>query len=365
MAAKKKKSKKDGKPVVAVEVTTVHGPASELGYVQNFYADGKRVYAAGGGWEAVLNESLLLRSDDDGATFEQIVPPTDTGLRDVYAEGETILVVGDHNCIARSEDGGKTWKALRKASDWGDILYTIIRDQDGVFWVVGDGGLLYKSVNGKTFRKVTVPMKQRLLRFYPDPQNAKKPWLLGEDGIFRLTGKTWKKVSLRKKGTANDALPTMCEIVRTTTGTLIIVGDGGSIFWSVDDGKTWERATCPAGAVDLEAVIVTTFGILAVGDEGTLIASNDDGRTWVNVETSTKMEGHVWSVIAAGDGLLIGSNSAGIYRLSTSDLAKILIAAFQKTDTILAKLAEQIRDGQDDETAQLVLEDALRERSLL
>lgn len=361
--AKTKKAK--DRPVVAVDVKTVHGPADELGYVQNFFADGKRVYAAGGGWRALLNQSLLLRSTDDGATFTAIEPPVNTGLRDVYAEGEQIWVVGDSNCIAKSDDDGKTWKKLRRGGQWGNTLYTIVRDQGGVFWVVGDSGILYKSINGKTFRKVKLPIKQRLLRFYPDPQNKKKPWLLGEEGVFRFTGKQWKKVALRKKGaSSDDTLPTMCELVRTTTGTLLIVGDRGSIFRSIDDGKTWERIANPAGVVDLEAIIVTTFGILAVGDQGTLIASNDDGRTFVNIQTSTKMEGHVWSVIAAGDGLLIGSDSAGIYRLSTSDLAKIMIAAFKETDTVLAGLAEQIRDGKD-ETAQIVLEDALRERSLL
>jgi len=65
---------------------------------------GRRVYAGTNGWG-------VLRSDDDGATWET------TGLagvraRSIAADGDRVLVGAQPVAVHRSDDGGGGWHAL-------------------------------------------------------------------------------------------------------------------------------------------------------------------------------------------------------------------------------------------------------------
>ncbi len=61
--------------------------------------------------------------------------------------------------------------------------------------------------------------------------------------------------------------------------------------------------------------------------------------------------------------LLVGGELGKLWRVDRKDLAEVLRAAYTKRDPVLADLAARLRDG--DEGAELVLEDALKERELL
>lgn len=348
------------KPNVIVDVLAVHGPASELGYVQNFFADGDVIYAAGGSWRG---ETLLLRSIDHGVTFQTIPNTFTTGLRDVWASKDTIFVVGDEGTIATTADAGKSWKVIAGGQDtqrsFSGTYYCLRRDLGGVFWATGDRATVVRSKSGARFTRKRAPTTNRVLRFFADRLDPKRPWLVG-NGLYRWNGKAFVEVEAPRPKTR----PTFTDMTRSALGALLVVGDQGLILRSDNDGSSWKRIKCPVGNLDLEAVLVTTFAVLVVGDKGTVLASNDDGRSFVPIKTSIPIEGHVWSIIAAGDGVLIGADKGGIYRLSTRDLAKIMFAAFEGRDEVVAALAASIRDGAD-EDAKVVLEDALRERLLI
>jgi hypothetical protein len=64
----------------------------------------------------------------------------------------------------------------------------------------------------------------------------------------------------------------------------------------------------------------------------------------------------------AGDGVLIGGDAGRIYRIANAELARMMAAAYTGRDDRIAALANEVAARA--EGAEMVLEDALRERGL-
>ena len=71
---------------------------------------------------------------------------------------------------------------------------------------------------------------------------------------------------------------------------------------------------------------------------------------------------HLWSLVEIDGDLLVGGEAGQIWRVAKRDLAAVMRDAFADRDRVLADLAARVCDG--DDGAELVLEDALREREL-
>jgi hypothetical protein len=74
------------------------------------------------------------------------------------------------------------------------------------------------------------------------------------------------------------------------------------------------------------------------------------------------LEGHVWSITPCGGALLIGGDDGRVWRVERDELAAEMHAGWAKRDPEVAELAARVHEGV--EGAELVLEDALREREL-
>src|SRR5207248_1826409 len=87
---------------------------------------------------------------------------------------------------------------------------------------------------------------------------------------------------------------------------------------------------------DIEAILATPRGVFAVADEATLLYSDDDGATFARVPND--MAGHLWSIAAHGDQLLVGGDYGALWEVAISDRATM------QADTELP-----IQDDDDDE----------------
>jgi photosystem II stability/assembly factor-like uncharacterized protein len=187
-----------------------------------------------------------------------------------------------------------------------------------------------------------------------DPQDG-RPWLVDRSGtIQRGVAKGFRVVAAK----AMRVTRPLCWLVRTRTRGLVIVGDGGMVLRSTNDGESWKKVPTHT-RVDLEHAIETMYGILVVGADGTLLASCDDGRTFVHVDSA--LHGHLWSIAQVDGGAVIGGDAGLVFHLPNRELAGIFAAA-HASDPVFAGLAARVRDGEPG--AEMVLEDALRERGL-
>jgi len=330
-------------------VTAIAGPDNRHGYIGSLVASGDRVFAVGG----THHRPTCLVSEDRGRSFAAWTPPSAPGLRDVHVDGDTVWVVGEWGLIARTTDGGATWTRSNRSSETG-CLYVIDADRLGRKWVLGDRGLVLRaSRNGKKFVKVDNRSTHRMLYLLLEGNDV---WILDSGGMLqRNRGRGFEEVRLAAMRTARP----LCALIRSPARTLLLLGDRGLILRSSNDGASWKKISI-ASRNDLEKIAVTRYGIFVVGDAGSLLVSHDDGRSFQGLDTA--MTDHLWSILAIDGDLLIGGNHGQIWRIARRDLAELLCEVHTERDPVLAGLAARLRDG--DIGADLVLEDALREREL-
>lgn len=323
------------------------------GYLGSIVVEGARVWAVGG----THHRPTILCSEDRGHTFTSWkTPPNIPGLRDVHIEDDHVWVVGEWGGVSRTQDRGETWKSVKPAG--AECLYSIMRGIDRRLWILGDGGLLLRSRSAKPnaarFEKVENESKARLLYMFVD---GKDTWLLDSGGMLqRNAGRGFEEVSLKAMRNARP----LCALVRTPKKTLLLLGDGGLVLRSTTDGASWKKISVDSRN-DLEKLMVTRYGIFVVGGAGSLLVSHDDGQSFQGLDT--RRTEHLWSLAEIDGDLIIGGEAGKLWRIDRKDLAEVMRHAYAKRDPLLADLAARLRDG--DEGAELVLEDALKERELL
>lgn len=338
--------------MVALTVTNVAWPnprgATDPGFIGSLDVSAAHVFAVGGSY----SQSTLLHSSDAGRTFTRWKTPATPGLRDALFHDDLVWVVGEQGMVATSSDAGATWKKLETSSY--ACLYRIELGPDGWCWITGDDGLVWRTRSGKTFEVVPTKTAGRVFQVFFDPVDN-KPWLLDSTGTIQRWRRTGFRVVPQK---AMRSPRPLCWLLRTRTRALVLVGDRGLILRSTNDGASWKKIPTHFRH-DLEQIVETMYGLIVVGDGGTLLASCDDGRTFVEIDTA--MKGHLRALAAVDGGLLVGGDDGQVYRIPNAELAKILAAAHAR-DPVLVDLAACVERG--DVAAEMVLEDALREREL-
>jgi photosystem II stability/assembly factor-like uncharacterized protein len=326
--------------------------------VGSLVVEGNQVFGVGG----TYRQPTILVSDDRGHTFTTWkvpdLPPYGMmpGIRDVHVEGDIVWIVGEWGGIARTVDKGVTWKLLPATSNQ-QCLYSVMRGVDRRLWILGDHGLVLRSrstkPNATQFDKVDNKSTARMLYMFVDGNDV---WLLDSGGMLqRNTGSGFEEVPLKAMRTPRP----LCALVRTPKRTLILLGDGGLVLRSTNDGASWKKISVESRN-DLEKLVVTPYGIFVVGAKGSLLVSHDDGKSFQGLDTGTTA--HLWSIAPIDGELLIGGEGGQLWRVARPALGQLMHDHFESSDSILAGLALRMRDG--DEGADLVLEDALREREM-
>lgn len=338
--------------MIDLEITTAHEGGDDDGFIGSLYRHGNTLYAAGG----TYYHPTLLVSTDGGAAFTRWKPPDTPGLRDVCVVGKQVWVAGEYGMVATTSTG-KRWKTIEVPT--GAIcLYQIKLDPSGAMWILGDNGVvLRRKVGNKTFERMKNHSDGRMLKIVFDPKTD-APWLLDDPGYLqRWTGKKFEIVPV---GKAREKR-VLTSMVRTRSNSLILIGDGGLLLRSTDEGKKWVKPKITGAKVGeaIEELHITMYGILAVGGDGLLLVSHDDGQTWSGVDT--EMAGHLWCFADVDGGILVGADEGNIYRIDNRQLARLFHAAYKK-DAVLSGLASRVIDGEPG--AEMVLGDALRERDL-
>jgi photosystem II stability/assembly factor-like uncharacterized protein len=163
------------------------------------FSDKKRGYVVGSvlrrsGGEDVVVDSLLMRTEDGGETWNRIPLPTKTELFRLDFDGSSRgWIVGDQGVILASTDEGRTW--TRQTSGVSRALFDVRfrNKEDGL--AVGGGGTLLRTENGgSTWDKVDVPSNETFKRV--DYNDDKHAWVIGYSGRILQTddrGKTWAR----------------------------------------------------------------------------------------------------------------------------------------------------------------------------
>jgi photosystem II stability/assembly factor-like uncharacterized protein len=159
------------------------------------FSDKKHGYAIGSVYSAksdVVVDSLLMRSEDGGDTWQRISLPAKTELFHLDFNGNSHgWIVGDGGVILATTDSGITW--TKQTSGTTLPLYNVDFRDDNDGYVVGKSGTVLRTQNGgATWEKIDVNFKDTFMRV--DFADDKNGWIVGYKGdILRSAdrGRSW------------------------------------------------------------------------------------------------------------------------------------------------------------------------------
>lgn len=231
------------------------------------------------GW-AVGHDAQILASSDGGATwskqFEDLT--REAPLLDVwFQDTQHGVAIGAYGAILETTDGGQHWQDISERLDNPDQLHL-----NGIAWVkdaglviVGEQGTLFRSGDaGQTWQKLASPYEGS---FFGVIGTAQPRTLLAyglRGNLYRSSdfGDTWAPITLKaERGVLEFGLSSATLL---DDGSLVLVGNGGTVLRSSDDGVTFNVYN-RADRLALAGVSGLSDGnLILVGQGGTHFAAS-------------------------------------------------------------------------------------------
>lgn len=244
------------------------------------------VTRAGARLIAVGDRGHILFSDDQGKSWTQSKVPTRQLLTAVYfVDDKHGWAVGHDAQVLVSADGGVTWtKQFEDLKREAPLLDVWFKDRDNGFAVGAYGALLETTDGGKQWNDVAERLDnedQLHLNGIAQVKDAGL-FIVGEQGtMFRSgdDGQTWQKLEGPYEGSLFGVIGT------TQPRTLLAYGLRGNLYRSTDFGDNWQKIELQGARGALEfglasATLLDDGSLVLVGNGGSVLRSTDDGQTF-------------------------------------------------------------------------------------
>ncbi|NER61435.1 hypothetical protein G3435_18665 [Pseudomonas sp. MAFF212428] len=201
-----------------------------------YFVDDKR------GW-AVGHDAQILASSDGGATWSKQFedPAREAPLLDVwFQDAEHGFAVGAYGALLETRDGGKQWQDVAERLDNPDQFHLngIAAVKDAGLFIVGEQGSMFRSHDaGHTWARVEGPYEGSLFGVIGTAQSNTLLAYGLRGNLYRSAdfGSTWQAISLQgPRGSLEFGLASATLL---DDGSLVLVGNGGTVLRSTDDGQ--------------------------------------------------------------------------------------------------------------------------------
>ncbi|HVF31326.1 MAG TPA: YCF48-related protein [Pyrinomonadaceae bacterium] len=210
-------------------------------------------------------ETVLFRAADFKNGTPEFLSIRFADRRRGLVVGSVLNRAGDviDSLVMRTDDGGETWQRVIVPSK-GELFHL---DYNGSShgWIVGDDGVILATVDGGN-TWIQQNSKTKLALFNVDFRDDEEGYAVGEKGIILRTengGLTWQRV-------ITDSTATFMRVDFADDKNGWIVGYGGTILRSSDKGKTWVKQESRTGGHLYGLYITKKYG-WAVGNKGTVL----------------------------------------------------------------------------------------------
>ncbi|AJO78323.1 hypothetical protein KTQ74_21865 [Pseudomonas chlororaphis] len=281
---------------------------------------------AGARLVAVGDRGHILYSDDQGQTWTQARVPTRQLLTAVYfVDDKHGWAVGHDAQVLASEDGGATWsKQFEDLKREAPLLDVWFQDTRNGFAVGAYGALLATTDGGQHWEDASDRLDNED-QYHLNAIAAVKDsglFIVGEQGsMFRSAdwGQTWERLEGPYEGSFFGVIGT------AQPATLLAYGLRGNLYRSTDFGSTWEQIELKAARGNLEfglsgATLLDDGSLVIVGNGGSVVRSTDNGLTFNVYNRADRIS--LAAVTAAGNGNLILAGQGGV-RSTTADGADL------------------------------------------
>lgn len=198
------------------------------------------------------NEMLVEQLDTANWQVEDAAIAQEEGpsvpLLDVwFADEQRGFVLGGYGLLLKTEDGGGSWQYWGDRLDNPDSFHlnAMIADHRGDLYIVGEAGLLFRSVDqGEHWQRLDSPYDGSLFAITEYQNNL---YLMGLRGhLYRSAdGLTWQSIDLGVSASLVSAIATNDELVLLGHGGLVLKSREGRRFSRIDSGS---RRSISAGA---------------------------------------------------------------------------------------------------------------------
>lgn len=248
-------------------------------------------------------------------------------LLDLAKAGARLVAVGDRGHIVFSDDQGKNWKQAKVPVSAMLTSVHFASEKEG--WAVGHHGvILHSSDGGASWQlqradrggesdKAGAPL---LGVWFADELNG---YAVGAYGYFLATrdgGATWTDHSASIDNPDNLHLNSIRGL--PGGGAVFIVGEGGKLFRSLDNGITWASLSSPFDGSFFGVAPLAPELVLVYGLQGRLFASGDQGSSWRQVQTGVTSGINAAALLE--DGRVVVAGNAGV----------VLVAADNRLDLV-------------------------------
>ncbi len=242
------------------------------------------------GW-VVGHDAQILATSDAGTTWtlQYEDPGRQAPLLDLWFENlQHGIAVGAYGGLLETTDGGKTWEDIADRLENEDELHlnAIAAVKDAGLMIAGEMGMLFRSQdNGQTWESIGSPYEGSWfgLQAYDAPKGLVVYGLRGtlyRSGDF---GDNWQQIPLQSADNAPFKFG-LAGSTRLEDGTLVVVGHGGSVLTSRDDGLSFSvvntadrQSLSSVAAIDGQLVLVGQDGVqlLPLADTGAADQTGD------------------------------------------------------------------------------------------
>ena len=269
-------------------------------------------FAADGGSELTLPSSVIVRLPSDARG------PLALTIDEQLADGTTMFAQALTTTIAAA---GKSEVTVAPGPPWKASIVTMnANDLDGVIaagasmlYTAGDGGTILRSTDGSTWTPETSSVSQKLQSIWASGPND--IYAVGNAAtiVHSIGGGAW--TSLPAPAAASGKVLHL--VWGSDAGHVYIVGDGGLMLTSTNQGQSWQPITTS---------ITTTLNIvwgaqpnhlLISGSGGAIYRSIDDGMTWAPVRAADG--GYIWSIWGSSASDIYAAGAKGVILHSTDD----------------------------------------------
>ena len=256
---------------------------------------------------AVGDRGYIVLSDDRGASWRRAKAPAAPLLTGVdFLDDQLGIAVGHDSAILSSSDGGETWTQRFSAPADGRPLLDVIFVKKDFALAVGAYGAYYESTDAGatwTARKIIADDKHFNVILGLGQGSL---LILGETGTILTSsdwGKAWTPVPSPYKGSFFGA-------VVADDGAVVAFGMRGRIYRSADKGKSWKQVDNASTATLIGGKKLPDGAIVIAGSAGTALVSRDNGQSFVPIVTGTTKAFAKPILGAANTVLLLGEAGA-------------------------------------------------------
>jgi len=302
------------------------------------------VAAAGSRIVAVGLRGHIVYSDDVGDTWKQASVPVSTDLVAVsFASASKGWAVGHGGVVLHTADAGATWTRQLDGRKSADIAIRYLESKAGndpgtrklverEKRLAGDGGtqpLMAVHFESETTGCVAGAFNR--LFCTDDGGNTWTPWMDRIDNPNELhfyaiagcaggiclageQGMVWR-FDAQKGRFVTRALPyqgSVFGLLADGADTLLAFGLRGSLFRSVDEGKSWEKVSIGSQAGITSGAVLTGGAILLATQAGEIVRSLDAGKTFARLKPARPMSYNGVMSAPGGKAVLVGSEGVRV-----------------------------------------------------